>query len=135
MTTSSMHTKVLKIHYPTAKTETIGEISASVRDQVLKLFKGNQMSFSFSVNKSSGYIMVYPTVPILSIRISTHESDGSVPCDNVLIESLDKRTIIINAEAVGGSRVSDAIVADILNEAKATSNTIKNTVKEYETNL
>lgn len=123
---SSMHTKVLKIHHPSADAETIGAISATVREQVLKVFKGNMMSFSFSYNKESGYIMIYPTAPILSIRISNHETDGSVPVDNLLVESEDGRTIVVNAEAIGGGRVSEAIIADAIKEAKEESNNIKN---------
>ena len=127
-----MHTKILKIHYPSATANEIGAISATVREKILGMFKGNTISFSFSSNKESGYIMVYPTAPILSIRISTHEADGSVPVDNLLVESDDKRTLVINAEAEQGAIVTEGILLQMLAEAKVKGIDIKNLIKELD---
>ena len=127
-----METKIVKIHYPTADVKEIGDISAVIREQVLATFKGNMMSYSFSFNKSSGYIMVYPTAPILSIRISTHESDGSIPVENLISESEDKRTVVINAEALGGQRIAEAIISEAITEAYVRRKTIKNIINGFD---
>ena len=127
-----MQTKILKVHYPSASADQIGELTAVIREQVLAMFKGNTMSYSFSYNKESGYIMVYPTAPILSIRVSNHETDGSVPVDSLIVESEDGRTMVVNAEVDGGKRVSEALVAEALSEAKQISNNIKNIIRDNE---
>lgn len=127
-----MNTKILKIHYKSADAEKIGNLTADIREQVLKIFKSNTISYSFSYNKESGYIMVYPTPPLLSIRVSNHETDGSEPVENLLVENEDRHTIVVNAEVEGGQRISEAIVAEALGKAKLQSAHIKNLIREDE---
>ena len=105
-------TKIIKIHYPSANADRVGQITADIRAQVLKAVPNNQMSFSFASHKESGYIMVYPTPPALSIRVSNHESDGTEASDKVLIEA--KNTTISNGEAEGGETVANAVVVEAL---------------------
>ena len=116
-------TKVIKIHYPTADTDDIGLITASIRDQMLKDFESARISYSFSSQKSSGYLMVYPTEPILSIRVSNHTTDADQPKDQLIEEN--GRMTVLNAEVENGQRVTEAILAEALAEAEKKAGEIR----------
>ena len=116
-------TKVIKIHYPTADTDDIGTITAAIRDQILKDFESARISYSFSSQKSSGYLMVYPTEPILSIRVSNHTTNAESPKDQLIEE--DGRVTVLNAEVENGQRMTEAILAEALAEAEKKAGEIR----------
>jgi hypothetical protein len=130
-----MKPKIIKIHYPSRDADEIGELSAGIRDIIMDSIPSNQMSFSFSSNKESGYIMVYPTAPLLSIRISNHDDKGQTDaaCLNPTPENLiikTKNTTIINAEADGGQMTAQKEVVDAIMSLVATSAEIKAMLRE-----
>ncbi len=123
-----METKIIKIHYPKKTAEQIGGETALIRDKVLEFFENNQVSFSFSSNKESGYIMIYPTAPIASIRVSNHETSGQAPVDNLIIET--KRGVTINAEMPLGDTVATAIIDSLLREMRKCSTEVKTIIQQ-----
>lgn len=124
----NMETKVLKIHYPSLEADEIGQITAAMRDKILSNLKNGRISYSFSSQKNSGYIMVYPTDPILSIRVSNHTSDGDKPPEELIETKRDSKTI--NAEAENGQMISEAALITMLQEAEEASRTIKQIIKD-----
>ena len=60
--------------------------------------------------------MVYPTEPILSIRVSNHTTDSEKPDQALLSE--DGNVTVLNAEAQSGARVTEAILAEALAAAE-----------------
>lgn len=116
-------TKIIKIHYPSAETEAIGTITASIRDQALKQFENARISYSFSAQKNSGYIMVYPTEPILSIRISNHSSDKGDIEPEMIIEK--GNVTVINAEVSHGQKMTEAVLEGALATAERNAGEIR----------
>mgnify|MGYP000486162880 CR=1 FL=1 len=122
-------TQVIKIYHPSKSVDQIGAESTRIREEVLKLFPGNQMSYSFASHKESGYIMVYPTPPILSIRISTHTTDGEVPVDKLIEE--DGKSVTVNAEVENGEGVAEAIIIAQLSKLKSKGQDIKHLLMQH----
>lgn len=112
-----METRVIEIHYPSLEAETIGHITAGIREKVLEEFESAQMSYSFSSNKQSGYIMLYPTKPILSIRVSNHSIRGGA-VDNHTMQ-VDGKKVTVNAERENGQLISETVLYDALEQIKA----------------
>ena len=116
-------TKIIKIHYPSANSEEVGTITASIRDKILNDLENARISYSFSSQKNSGYIMIYPTEPILSIRVSNHATDTTRPSDEMINEN--GKVTVLNAEAEHGQRVTEAILAEALTETEKKATEIR----------
>lgn len=116
-------TKVIKIYYPSEDSDGIGQLTAAVREKALDLFDSAQVSYSFSSNRQSGYVMVYPALPILSIRVSNHTSQGDAP-EEILFKQEGKK-IAVNAEMLDGEQLADALIQNALREVKDISQDIK----------
>lgn len=112
----SIRTKQLHINYPSFDADQVGQVSASIREVILDKFRSNQISFSFSSNKESGYIMVYPTQPILQVRVSNHSPIGDA-VDNTTIQAEGNR-VTVNAEAEHGQQISESVLYDTLEQIK-----------------
>ena len=126
-----MKTEIIKLHYPSLDANGIGEVTAAIRDSILDVVASNQLSFSFSYNKESGYIMVYPTAPILSIRVSNHGDRGeSVDRTDAVIESAN--TLVVNAESEIEPQNVEKIVQDKIMDAVRRSSVIKQTIRNHE---
>ena len=67
--------------------------------------------------------MVYPTEPILSIRVSNHTTDADQPKDQLIEEN--GRITVLNAEVENGQRVTEAILAEALSEAEKKAEDIR----------
>lgn len=111
-----MRTKTLHINYPSKGADEIGGITALIRDELLNHFEQGQVSFSFSSNKQSGYVMIYPTVPIFTLRVSNHSPTGS-EVDAHVVQTMGNK-VIVNAEAVQGQLVSESVLADMIKQIK-----------------
>ena len=119
-----MKTKILQINYPSSTAEDIGTITAAIRERLLSEFGSNKVSFSFSSNKQSGYLMVYVVPPALSIRVSNHSPTGQPVDENAIITKKD--VVILNAEHQVGKMITD----EVLN---STIETIKKMERAFET--
>lgn len=122
-------TQVIKIYLPSESERGIGEVSAAVRDQVLKSFENGQISYSFSSNRVSGYVMIYPTQPLLSIRISNHTSQGGVP-EEVLFAQ-DGKITTINAEMASGKEMMDAFIVKAILDTRDRSRDVKYLLNQH----
>lgn len=111
-----MKNKVLHINYPSLDAYEIGQVTASVRDEILKQFENTQVSFSFSSNKQSGYIMLYPTPPILSLRISNHAPIGG-GVDKYAVQAVGNK-VTVNAEAEQGQAITESVLYDTLEQVR-----------------
>lgn len=111
-----MRTKLIHINYPSLDAEAVGRVTASIRDKILESFDSNQISYSFSSNKESGYIMVFPTKPILSLRVSNHSPIGG-EVDKYAIQASGNR-VTVNAEAENGQSISESVLYDTLEQIK-----------------
>ena len=67
--------------------------------------------------------MVYPTEPILSIRVSNHTTNSEQPNDQLIEEN--GRVTVLNAEVENGQRVTEAILAEALAEAEKKAGEIR----------
>lgn len=123
-----MKTKILHINYPSLDAETIGNVTAAIRDEILQSFESNQISFSFSSNKQSGYVMVYPTAPVLSLRVSNHSPQGG-DVDKYALQTQGNR-VIVNAEAENGQSISESVLYDTLEQIKQQCVEMQNKIYE-----
>lgn len=126
-----MKQKVLHINYPSLEESQVGEITAAIRDKVLEQFSSNNISFSFSSAKNSGYIMLYPSKPILKIRVSNHTPIGG-EIEPYAIQT-DGGIVTINAEAPHGQIICEQVLVDTLEQIKIQCDEMKaNLLKSYE---
>lgn len=125
-----MKTNYLKIFLPSKNSTEVYEQGKEILDAVLARDEksSNRVSYSFSADNNSSYIMVYPTAPVLKIRISNHEQDGSDPEEQVRYEDRYGSTCI-NTEMKGGMKAMLEAFEEEMATADQRGNSMRNAIK------